>query len=474
MDHETETADQTSHAVRTALLDYCNVPGKYQVTQRQPAALFASLREILQISVGREGMAAGGAESLRDAARFFIRTGLLYPGADHYALMGLERKVENAELKDRYRLMMRLLHPDFAGPNAATWPADAAVRVNRAYDVLSSPVRRREYDEQLPQAITTGAVPLTQRKAGTSPPAAQSTTRESHFKKLAVGFAVAAGVVVVIAVFATGTSDTAQLVQRLPAASPLIATVLEETHRSSPDALTLSTSLTAASIAEQWVAPVQPTPSPRQTVRVAAQVAAPSTAPPHEARVREIRPARLELPVPSKVADRAVVAPVPTPPVPQQVAVAPPPAPAPPLIEARVENAPTLLIPVAIVRPVARPAPTLKEAQPLLTQLLQLMEGGRGDRILNLLDVDARNKPSALALSRHYDSLVDGARPVRLSHVELKAEQGDGRLLVIGQFRLIAGEQTIGSLGKRMVLRAEFASRDGNVVITGLSSGADN
>jgi hypothetical protein len=32
------------------------------------------------------------------------------------------------------------------------------------------------------------------------------------------------------------------------------------------------------------------------------------------------------------------------------------------------------------------------------------------------------------------------------------------------------GEQSIGSIGKQIVLRAEFASRDGTVVMTGLSS----
>ena len=121
-----------------------------------------------------------------------------------------------------------------------------------------------------------------------------------------------------------------------------------------------------------------------------------------------------------------------------------------------------------------RQGPTLIEAQPLLSQLLQTLETGRGERILNLLDPEARNKPSAQALSRSYDLLVDGARPVRLFNVEFNAEPGDGKLLVVGQFRVVAGEQPIGSLGKRMVLRAEFVSRDGNVTITGLSGGPGN
>jgi hypothetical protein len=127
---------------------------------------------------------------------------------------------------------------------------------------------------------------------------------------------------------------------------------------------------------------------------------------------------------------------------------------------------------------VPRPAPvaglSLAEAQPLLSMLLQQLESGRGDRVINQLDHEARNKPGAQALSRQYDGLVEGIQPVRLSHVEFKAEPAEGRLLVTGHIRLQVGEQTIGSLGKKMVLRAEFVSRDGTVVMTGLSGGASN
>lgn len=132
---------------------------------------------------------------------------------------------------------------------------------------------------------------------------------------------------------------------------------------------------------------------------------------------------------------------------------------------------------VALAVPVAAPAPrpvpvagvSLAEAQPLLSNLLQQLESGRGERVINLLERAARNKPEAQALSRQYDSLVEGMRPVRLSHVEFKAEPADGRLLVTGHIHLQVGEQTIGSLGKKMVLRAEFVSREGTVVLTGLS-----
>jgi hypothetical protein len=133
---------------------------------------------------------------------------------------------------------------------------------------------------------------------------------------------------------------------------------------------------------------------------------------------------------------------------------------------------------VAQLRPEPLPGPTgtepsLNDAQPLLTQLLQSMEGGSGEQILRLLETDARRAPAAVALSRHYDHLVGRARPIRLSHVEFRSEAREGVLLVTGRVRLHAGEQTIGAHGERMSLRAEFVSRGGKVMLTGLSAGAE-
>jgi hypothetical protein len=142
-----EPATSTPPTLQAALLDYFDAPGRYQLSLRQPALLFASVREILQMAAGRG--AAAGAGRLREAAMFFIRAALLYPGADHYAVLGFAPGADVPDLKERYRLLMRLIHPDYAAAGAAAWPTDAAVRVNRAYEVLSAPVLRRDYDEQL-------------------------------------------------------------------------------------------------------------------------------------------------------------------------------------------------------------------------------------------------------------------------------------------------------------------------------------
>lgn len=490
--HNPASPDGSSRAaLRAALLDYCHSPGKYQVGLRQPKLLFAELREILQVAVGREedAPANGKAESasLRDAARFFVRTALLYPGADHYALLGLDRKAEGADLKDRYRLMMRLLHPDFAGPGVGAWPTDAAVRVNRAYDILSSAVQRREYDGRLGQMQSAASVQGSDaRRPRLEPQPVGGDTRQSRFKTLAAVCALAAAALVVVSLFGTGSSDTVHLVQRVTVQPTAVRVAMED-----PTPLAQAVATNLREVKAEEMPAVSPAKSPGPQIVLAAPLAAAQ------------KHVDLPRPVPIQVAAR----PVPSPPPaaasqptlesvmqftrsPQVVVAA---APAPPPSEPKVEVAvavtpllvppapqPALIAPAPTVQPAPapraapKPGPTLMEAQPLLSQLLQVMESGRGERILNLLEPDARTKPSALALSRQYDSLVEGARPVRVSHVEFKAEPGDGRLLVIGYFRVMAGEQTIGTIGKKMMVRAEFISRDGNVVITGLSGGAVN
>jgi hypothetical protein len=491
MDESASTANATNPVLPAALLDFSRSPGKYQVGFRQPELLFTGLREVLQIAVGRAGQAtpARTAESaeLRDAARFFVRTALLYPGADHYALLGVDRKVVNADLKDRYRLMMRLLHPDFSGPGAGNWPADAAVRVNRAYDTLSSAVQRRLYDESLnPMPGPTAISGPDLRRPRPPIHRLDDDGRQSHFKTLAAVCALAGVALIAVILLGTGSSESVHLVQRARVQSEAVQIASQEPSRSAPASpVARLQELMAQALPGPAAPPAKPigapgiraavvSPEPKRPATFAAaapqQIARPTPPPLAPAQVQEARlervaePGRIALVAsPPRAEPRpelVVVATAPTPPP-------PPPTPAAPVVVSAVQAAPA-------PRPAPKPGPTLVEAQPLLSQLLQVMESGRGERILNMLDAEARSKPAAQALSRQYDTLVDGARPVRVSHVELKAEPSDGRLLVVGYFRVLAGEQAIGALGKKMVLRAEFASREGTVVITGLSGGPVN
>src|SRR5258708_932864 len=133
MNSPADRANPNPARLQAALLEYFEAPGKFQLSLRQPALLFSSIREILQLAAGRSaGIELPKNKAVMEAAAFFIRAALLYPGATHYAVMGLPARAEPVELKERYRLLMRLIHPDFAAAHAQTWPADAAVRVNKA------------------------------------------------------------------------------------------------------------------------------------------------------------------------------------------------------------------------------------------------------------------------------------------------------------------------------------------------------
>jgi hypothetical protein len=370
----------TDQRLFAALLDYQRHPGRYQVSRREPTLLFASIREILQLAAGRaagKGARSRPTAQIQEAARYFACHGLFYPGADHYSLFGLPRGAPSPELKDRYRLLMRLTHPDYAGPG--TWPPDTAVRVNRAYKVLSSPALRRDYDSSLPPPGAAPASPPRRRSAAShaSGLLARSGLPQVSARKgmLIAGIAGVAAVILIVAAFTLGNRSEPRQLARTRA--PLTDALPDLASKDAP-----------------------PTSNTRP----------------------------------------AAVAPA---------------APAPPA-----------------KAPSAAPRPTLVEVQPLLTLLLQELESGRGERLLGLLEPESRNLPAARALFLHYNTLVQGSREVRLSSVYYRAEPSDGGLVVTSQVRLVLNENGPKPTGLGMTVRAEFAHRNGAVVLTGLSGSA--
>ena len=150
-------------ALVATLLDFERAPGRYAVALREPRPLFDATHAVMLLAAGRpvEGLPplepGQHTGAVQQAARFFVRTVLLRPGADHYSLLGLAPDFEPETLRDHYRLMIRLTHPDFAA-SGETWPADAAARINIAHDVLGSVVKRAEYDAS--QTAAASASPL--------------------------------------------------------------------------------------------------------------------------------------------------------------------------------------------------------------------------------------------------------------------------------------------------------------------------
>ncbi|HZP55957.1 MAG TPA: DnaJ domain-containing protein [Dehalococcoidia bacterium] len=63
---------------------------------------------------------------------------------DHYAVLDLPQTASDADIKRRYRRLMREVHPDANGGDARA--TRQAARINRAYETLGNPERRRAYD----------------------------------------------------------------------------------------------------------------------------------------------------------------------------------------------------------------------------------------------------------------------------------------------------------------------------------------
>ena len=61
---------------------------------------------------------------------------------NYYATLGVSIDADNDTIKRAYRQLARRYHPDLAGPEGAV----QMKRINRAYDVLSDPEKRLNYD----------------------------------------------------------------------------------------------------------------------------------------------------------------------------------------------------------------------------------------------------------------------------------------------------------------------------------------
>src|SRR5213593_3873882 len=74
------------------------------------------------------------------------------PVVSHYDVLGVEPTADVYDIRHAWRVKVRLLHPDLHRGSPADVQAEAAretSRVNRAWETLRDPERRRRYDQDL-------------------------------------------------------------------------------------------------------------------------------------------------------------------------------------------------------------------------------------------------------------------------------------------------------------------------------------
>ncbi|GIX49142.1 MAG: hypothetical protein KatS3mg131_3353 [Candidatus Tectimicrobiota bacterium] len=74
---------------------------------------------------------------------------------DYYAILGVPRSAKAEEIRDAFRELAKKYHPDRVGPEGTAFFQD----IVQAYEVLSDPQKRREYNQRLQRAEQRRAAP---------------------------------------------------------------------------------------------------------------------------------------------------------------------------------------------------------------------------------------------------------------------------------------------------------------------------
>jgi hypothetical protein len=457
-------------------------------SRKHTSILFASLREVVQCISSEDDAPA------RDAAVGFLSTVLLAPEASHYTALATEPGASLAHIKDHYRLLVRVVHPDFAAAGGAVdWPEGAAARLNQAYEILSDPQARARYDADLSG----------KRRAARAPSAAGAHAHRQHgsprtvLKALATSFGLLGAGGLAFLYWMGGRDDPEQLVQREPAtviamASPAATdeakqSALVDTHMDVPAAVA-EAPLQAASADAPGGALARLSRGLDITLAgLAPSAAAQSTAPPGVVALEPETQRALSAARPPEMAAMAIAANAPasaaTPapasssqPAAAAAAMAPAPvsastsaAPAPPAAAPR--EAASRQEPTPKEAAIADGTPTVRDAQLYIVRLLEQLEAGHPERVLGLIDGDGRDSPAANAFVRQYSALVRSGRPARMLGLQLRSSAAKGRLLVKGRISLEFQDEQNGVVQSEFPIEAVFERRGDAVVLTALGTG---
>ena len=410
---------------------------------------------VLKLALGRfsavnlDEMSAVDRQRIQEAARAFVRDVCLWERSSHYQVLCLAQDAAPEAIRENYRLLMALLHPDRQERGELEWPASAAQRVNEAHDVLADVDRRRDYDRAAHRSRALHDIPG-EALAVPVPP----RRRVLRLLRAAVVLgAIGSALLLVQAWWMEGTPQHVALLERTVPLGPTsrgsdaapsdVPRFLVAKPRLGLEPLELLEPSRAPRRLVTWV------PSPESRVSAARAAAVTPAAP-----VAEKAPAR------NLVPDAAATATDPL-----RLAQAMTPAPAAPAAAIRAQP----VTPAASAAPAAAKA-QVREIELLMARLVSSYEQGDTDALMGLF---ASGEPGLLKGSRTRNAYneffrVTRDRRLRLDRVDWQTGAESARLrgaaTVIAEY--VDGR---GALERQVPIEIEISLREGQARMTSLS-----
>jgi len=515
-------ASPTADTTARLLLRYAREPSRFRTEARGADAALVDTDVVMRLALGRDAGVSGatidGARdgALRDAAIGYVREVFFRPDASPYQTLGLAPDASQDAVKERFRLLMLLVHPDRQG-TGAPWPDACAAQANRAYGILRDPASRAAYDreerERAAAAKVAREAAVAKAASMRAHPARAAAARgprrppgppvlpewltagvggwvREHPAGAALGALVAAAVLVIGAALWEGESGS--LVRASRPANP--------DDRAAP--------APKASLVAEAAPPVAPSipaataPPPAAPPPIAPSVQAEAAVPPASGRIEtvavpirgESAPPRPQAPPAGPIARggrmaEPVTVPPPRPSVPPAgIAAAAPtpvpespraaaPVPAPPAaVAAAPEAEPVRVAAAPAPAPVAPPAapavsptaPSTDELEVFFARFVDAYDRGHADLFASMFDRDAQanQRLGRAAIRGEYDDLFRQTawRRMQLTRIDWRrageVARAKGEIAVTMRWR--DGRQA----EERYAVDMELARRDGRVVIT--------
>jgi hypothetical protein len=469
-------ADRPS-ADRTAevLLWYRRQPSRYSAEGRRRDGPKVNAEVVLRLALGRPLEFAGSAlndpskaHALRKAAVSYVRHMFFRPDATPYQTLGLEPGASYQAIKENFRLLMHLVHPD-RQDGRDRWPESCAAQANQAYSMLRDKDSRRTFEEEaqaraaLARAIHRAAAaaeasrmptvvwPTTRRKG--APPLPRPTLPEwltagvggyvrEHPATTAFAVLIAGALSIVGATLWEGREDSLIRVAR---EAPVPATRVGSQAAAAPVAVADAPAVAAP----------EPVPARRGNPDAETRIVLASTAP--------------GIPIASAPEER-VRAPMPA--ATREPAPANPPIPAADPADSRGEP-PGRAEQVALVNAPAAStlAPASTEIEALFATFVDTYEHGRLDAFTALFDDDADTnlRRGRAAIRGEYDELFRLSQWRRMQLTRINWRRVGDRAVARGEITVRIGWRDGREVEQRLNVDMELMRRDGRVVIARLS-----